>query len=218
MCAMRRDHHVNFMREEKISEIALAWRQAAANENFSYFNVIEFIERVLRKRLKKGTLHIEFFEMLPGGDAAYITFDPLTLHIDKEIWDLAKIGDPDARYIIAHEIGHIILHDHFAKAFSIDPAIQLKFDVKQRSAEWQANTFAAYFLLPTHVIAAFDCVEDVVRACSVNSDLARERFAAVRETKSRSAKYEGDPCNKCGDFTLDCNGRCNTCGSAATSS
>jgi hypothetical protein len=53
---------------------------------------------------------------------------------DKEPRD-AGLGIPYARYVLAHEIGHIVLHDEFAVAFSDDKAAQLKYVQDEESGE-----------------------------------------------------------------------------------
>jgi Zn-dependent peptidase ImmA (M78 family) len=150
-----------------------------------------------------------------------VTFNPCTLHVDREIWELAELGEPEARFIIAHEVGHLVLHDHNAKAFSNDPNYQIKFAENEHSAEWQANIFAYYFLLPTHIVIAFGNIQELTASCGVNKRLAEERYEAVMWANLRHAKYvpatgyQGDACGNCGNFTLICNGtdlKCDTCG------
>jgi IrrE N-terminal-like domain len=221
---MLRDHKVPFRREESLAESALACRRFASNENLARFNVVDFVERVLPSILatrKKGPLKISFFDAAEGDIPAFVTFNPLTLHVDREVWELAKLGDPHARFIIAHELGHILLHYHYAQAFSNDPSNQIKFVQNEERAEWQADTFASYFLITPRVLDAFPSSQDLARSCEVPQFLADERFEAAIEAKRRSARcarakgYTGDACGECGNFTLLCNGtrlKCDTCG------
>jgi hypothetical protein len=160
-------------------------------------------------------LKYDFFDTPPGGKFAYVTFNPLTLHVDQEIWDLAEKGDPLSRFVIAHEIGHIVLHNHFAKAFSIESNVRIKFLPKEYSAEWQANTFAGYFLLPTNIVAAFADSPSLAKSAGVPLRLAEDRTKAVFANRLRSFSFDGEPCTECGNFTLVRNGtwlKCNTCG------
>ena len=197
-----RDYLVSFTREEEIARIAHEWRVAAGIENSAEFNIIAFVEDILSKKLKKGPLHIEFFDMREGEHPAFVTFWPhITLHIDRDIWGNAKMGDPESRAIVAHEVGHIILHDHHAKAFSYD-RINPKFYVKETSAEWQANIFADYFLLPDQVVIAYWDVKELAKSCSVTQAFARQRLNAVAEARHPKPKIEGDFCIKCGQFTV----------------
>ena len=127
MLMTRSDHKVRFRREELLADTALLWRREAGNENLSYFNIIEFLEKVLLRKIKRP-FKIKFFDASEGEKPAYVTFDrQTTLHVDSEVWRLAELGEPDARFIIAHEIGHLLLHDHDAKAFSNSPDDQIKY-------------------------------------------------------------------------------------------
>jgi hypothetical protein len=203
MTAQLRDYYVAFHREEYVAGIAMHWREIDDRTSRPDFNIVSFVEDALANRLNrnKGKLHIEFFDMQSETDIpAFVTIDPLTLHIDAETWSLAKIGEPFARFVIAHEIGHIVLHGHYEKAaFSNSAALRLKAFVKENSAEWQANTFADYFLLPTSIVSAFGSPAAIVAACSVPLDLAERRFAQVREERL-CRKNSGDYCPTCGQL------------------
>src|SRR6202011_6058679 len=105
---------------------------------------------------KKGRLGIEFFDRASGdGDPAYVTYSPLILHVDRKVWQRAKERDGYARFIIAHEVGHILLHNDYEHKFSHDPSVQINFAQDEYSSEWQANKFAAYFLLPDRIVRQF---------------------------------------------------------------
>jgi hypothetical protein len=195
-----RDHHVRFTSEETLAGVALQWRQAAGNENAPSINVVTFIENILLKKLKKGPFIIKFFDQLPEKDPAFVSFDPLTLNVDREIWEFGRLGDPHASFVLAHEIGHLIFHDNHAKAFSDDSEAQVKFAQNEYSAEWQANTFAGYFLLPTHIVVAYGNVEDLIKSCGARRELAEHRVATVTEMIKPRPKIEGDFCIECGEF------------------
>ena len=82
---MTHDYKVTFTREEQIATIAASWLDAHASER-RY--ITEFVENTLTKRLrKKDRLKIEYFDRTCKYDEpAYVTFRPLTLHVDRAIW------------------------------------------------------------------------------------------------------------------------------------
>jgi len=89
-----------------------------ADRRGNNFNICDFVVQVLAKSFRrKGKLQIEFYDPEDLPEQACVTFDSLTLHIVKRIWDDAAAGRPYARFIVAHEIGHIVLHDRTAAAF-----------------------------------------------------------------------------------------------------
>lgn len=213
----RNDHYVPWMGMERIQKIAKAWRESAKLGRLNWsFDITEFVTQVLAKKfLKKGPLSIKFLENDAEGPPAYVTYKPLTLHIKKRVWELARAGHGRSRFIVAHEIGHILLHDHTAQAFSGNPDLQNKFAQREHSAEWQADTFAAHFLLPDEVAEQFDSVDAYTELCKVNQELACETLERITESKRRSSA-DGNACSECGNFSLVWSGsgfKCTTCGS-----
>lgn len=221
--SMRNDHFVETISEDRIKTIAEAWRkEARLSRSHGKFDIVAFVTNVLSKKFrKKGPLKIEFFERKSSKDPlAFVTYNPLTLHITKAIWKLAQQGHGRSRFIVAHEIGHVLLHDHTAQAFLGNPELQNKFALRENSAEWQADTFAAYFLLPDDVVRQFSSVDEIVELCDVNEELALERLNAVCEARNRKTRSSnsGDACTECGNFTLVHKGvfvECDMCGSTA---
>jgi hypothetical protein len=202
MTDMRDDHIVDFLHEETIENYALAWLREAGILHRPYFNIVKFVNDFLMKRLKKGPFKIVLFDAGPNEKPAYISFNPLTLNIDREIWRDADIGEPFARFVVAHEVGHLIFHDAFAQAFSNDSTVRIKSFPKEYSAEWQANTFAYHFLMPTHIVAAYDDLDTLISICGVTREVAIERSKLTRATKPPLQTFEGDPCTTCGNFAL----------------
>lgn len=77
----------------------------------------------------------------------YAEFDPLDkiMRIRESVYIGASEGNTRDRFTIAHEIGHMILHslmDAEIKFCRLDEIIKPYEDI-----EWQANTFAAEFLV-----------------------------------------------------------------------
>ena len=198
-----RDYPVRFRREEDIADIAIKWRRAHGSDGAPYFNIVFFVKTILCPFLERRNekLYFDFFDAADGEDLAYVTVEPLTLHIDREIWDLAEKGDPFPRLVVAHEVGHIVLHGHYPRAaFSNDPSVQLKAIPQGRSAEWQAIVFADHFLLPTRTVSAFETPFEIVKACSVQLELAEKRFTDVRENRLKKL-YGAVICQTCGQFS-----------------
>jgi hypothetical protein len=216
---MPRDYKVRYATEKTLAENALLWRKLGDVNNLGYFDIVQFIETVLAPTFKsKGSLKINFINSSGDDDRAYVTYRPtVTLHVDSEVWALAKQGDPFSRYILAHEIGHILLHNHYVRQFSNDPTIRLNFVLQEESAEWQANVFAAHFLLPDHIVSSFGGDSSVASICAVPGELAQERIAAFKVAERRTKKFEGEFCRECGNFALVRgvrNLKCETCGAA----
>jgi hypothetical protein len=218
---MARDHEVRIKSREGIAKIAMSWWLAAKRNRYN-FNICNFIIEVLAKRLRgKGNLQIKFYHSDDIPERAYVTFNPLTLHIDEQIWRDADLGKPYARYIVAHEIGHIILHDEFAVAFSDERAAQLVYIQDEESGEWQANMFADLFLVPDYVAIRLKEPDLVAGLCVVTDRLAVRRVQEASSAKDViTPPYTGEVCSKCWNFTLLPNGsgtECETCGATTHS-
>jgi Zn-dependent peptidase ImmA (M78 family) len=206
------DHKVTYRREETIADIADACLRAH-NKNPPYnFDITEFVETTLKLLCKKkGSLRIHVFDLPNNYDEpAHVTYRPHpTLHADRQVWMAAKAGDDYSRYILGHEIGHLILHDHTAQLFSSDPSLRLRFAEKEHSAEWQANTFADHFLVPAEAIEKFRDELLLSMMCNVSVAVARRRLV----------RHFGDGygalCDNCGNFALvndEARLRCCMCG------
>jgi hypothetical protein len=229
------NHKVSFKSEETIAAIAArCWTISQQTRPFT-FNVMAFLKNVLigqsidavvtTRGRQKGKLSVEFFDReFVQEDPAYVEFDPakrdnyVTLYVDRKIWALAESGDSYACWVLAHEIGHVLLHDHYANAFSSDKGTQVVFagSTKEDFAEWQAINFTGHLLLPTHVVQKFDEPAILAAASNAPDQLVRERLAAVRSIKKvLDRNYEGEMCGECGNFTLIRSGnwtKCDTCG------
>ncbi len=213
---MARDYKVRIKDRQTIAKIAMAW-WLIANKTGHSFNICDFVIKTLAKGLgDKGPLNIQFYSYAELPEKACITFNPLTLHIVEQIWNDASLGKPYERRIVAHEIGHIIMHDGSAVAFSDEKSAQLNFVQNEESAEWQANIFADYFLVPDHIAIKLRDADVIAGLCVVEDKLAKRRAEEARSAKATiMPEYEGEMCGECGNFTLVRNGtclKCDTCG------
>jgi IrrE N-terminal-like domain len=224
------DHKVTFRSEDAIASIAArCWTVSQQTRPFT-FDVMGFLKNVLvdkgmdavvtTRGRKKGKLSVKFFDReFDQEDPSYVEFDParrdnyVTLHVDRKLWQLAERGDSYACWVLAHEIGHILLHDHYANAFSSDEQTQVPFTgSKEDFAEWQAIIFAGHLLLPTHVVRKFNDATMLAAACNAPDQLVAQRLAAVRAIKKiLNGPQLNDYCTSCGDFTSVTQGVCCDC-------
>jgi IrrE N-terminal-like domain len=235
---MGMNHKVPFKSEETIAAIAARCWAISSQQRPLTFGVVEFIKSVLVEEgidavvtirgRKKGTLAIKFFDReFPQDDPAYVEFardqrdNYVTLNVDREVWRRGELGDSDACEILAHEIGHILLHDHYANAFSSDKDGQKLFagTSKEDFAEWQAITFASHLLIPTHITRRYSDPKILSAVTNAPERLAQERLAAIlNEKKVLNPSYEGEMCGGCEGFTLVREGRrlrCDNCGTTS---
>ncbi len=106
-----RDYYTKtFRSEESIAAVARGLRERGSVLNKSCFNICDFFERViLYKTFKnKGVVKFAFLDDDSDEYPAVVTYEPLTLNIDREVWGLAQMDDPDCRHVVLMRSG--ILH------------------------------------------------------------------------------------------------------------
>lgn len=136
---------------------------------------VEIIEFVL------PLIHDKFYwepiddEML-GNDLARTWPDQMQMQIANSVYDGAYMGNGACNHILAHELGHLVLHRN------VDPSFALAKDTPKYdcifNSEWQADTFADYFLMP---------VSDVKETCVSIEDIQR-RYCVPKEAAERHSE------------------------------
>jgi len=147
---MATDYKVRFRSYDNVADLASQMRVRLGIDNYYMFNIVNQLRKLKDVKFGiHGNLKIELF--VDREDKAYVIFDPLVLHVHKDIWDEAEIGEPKARFILAHELGHIVMHGHYRQEFAEIDEFHLKAFQPEEKAESQANWFAAAFLAPDYL-------------------------------------------------------------------
>jgi hypothetical protein len=204
---IRDDYKVAYCSEETLARMALRLRKKGGVQNALTFNVIRFLMGPFRSENRRE-FQVAFFDADSEDTPAYVTFNPLKLSISEDTWDLADAGEPRKRFVVAHEICHLYLHDHHGKRFSDDPRAILRWVQPEYSSEWQANTFAAHLLLPDHIVSRFDDPNELARLCDVPLSIATTRFQAVHHAMTSPVRRASGFCPECGNFSVGHDGKC----------
>lgn len=113
------------------------------------------------------------------GLEAYTDHNQKVVKIKTSVYLKALEGSFKDLFTIAHEIGHLFLHDEeaiiFARSYMRVPAY--------RSAEWQANYFAAELLMGSHLIVDMS-IEEISKECLVcekSAEIQLKHAIAERE-------------------------------------
>ena len=99
--------------------------------------------------------------------------------IREDVYEKACNGDGRARFTIMHEIGHFVLHRP-------ERVVLCRFAPKSASScipsyedpEWQANTFAAEFLMDYDLVKDMDFMQ-ISKACCVTYGAAKTRVEVI---------------------------------------
>jgi predicted SprT family Zn-dependent metalloprotease len=204
---MRQDYKVTPRDRAELKRVAEKLRATVSGRESSGFNVVACVRTLTQREiLKTGKLIIKFFTATPKHAPAYVTYNPTTLHVDYGTWQDADLGEPIARFIIAHELGHIVLHDSYAQPFSGVKQKWIQFD--EESAEWQANVFAEYFLISDWEILHSKSVFELSMLCSVDKSAALRRLHA----RYKSCGYACQTCRANSVLQVGTTQRCFECG------
>lgn len=147
----------------------------AGLENRLYFPVVQFLENIL-PILIPG-FQFEYLTAVEMGNLHGETYPSRNLiRIREDIYLGAVSGVGRDRLTIAHEIGHLFLHEDDAIALCrLEPGQRLK---PYEDPEWQANAFGGELLAPSYLIKGMSEAE-VQSKCGVSSAAARCQMKAL---------------------------------------
>ncbi len=159
------------------------------NVKSAKFPIVEVVELVL-PRVYKGFL----LEVLPEaemGDNHGLTMPEYgVIQIREDVYNRARAGEGRDRMTIAHEFGHLLLHQGVALARS-PSGIALP---AYKDPEWQAKAFAGELLISHRHLAKCREAIDLVSRFGVSSDAAEIQWRAFKkEGTDREAQKMKEP-------------------------
>src|SRR5229473_2970003 len=208
------DHKVAFRSEAFLAEVAMACRKIGTVPGSNYVNLQTILDELqahgvesiyaIRSMKRKGRLKIEIIEDNRHEFPAFVKFSPtLTLFVQRSVWSRFREGRSEERVIIAHEIGHIMVHDDEAKPFVGGETAETRFVQDEYFAEWQADRIADHLLIPTQLALRLNNAAYIAFACNVPENFAENRLSKVQSTKRiLNPILLGEPCPVCGDFAV----------------
>lgn len=132
---------------KEIREIALFIREIYSSERVTSFPILKFMEYVIPE-------FIEGFQYIIKDDSEMGDCDGKTfpekrlIYLKRSVYDGAYYKNPRDRFTVAHEVGHLLLHDNESISYG-----RTNKPIKPyENPEWQANTFAAELLIPINQI------------------------------------------------------------------
>jgi Zn ribbon nucleic-acid-binding protein len=216
------DYKVSRQYQPDIASIAAIWRAAdPAYIASNSFDVAELlVAHVLPTLAKQGRQFcLVIVEDDPGDPLGWVEFETGLVCFQTSTWKAATLGDPLGRLVVAHEIGHLLLHRHQSNAFSSGLSKKLNFVSPQESAEQQANWFAAALLIPDHLMFKLGYLDDETIATLT---LTTTALVAVRRRECKGAKLSANAvCPQCQTVAvvqLGTNTLCVSCGDRSTES
>jgi hypothetical protein len=202
----RPDYEAAPLTIEHIARRTAYLRSADRSLNIPYFNIVNFFERIFQSHANNRPIEVILYDA-PPERPAFVRHHPPRLSIDRERWKLANDGEPASREILAHELGHLDLHDRiipsdaYQQSFSTDDHRLINYRGKNYSAEWQADRYADHLLVPDSIALAYDNAHEIAAKCQVPLTLAQRRFGETRsQLKQRCEQETASWCSICGTF------------------
>jgi hypothetical protein len=208
LCIVLTDHKVAQRNAPEIKRDAIGVRNKIFGDKVGSVRAANAILKLTRVENKNGErLKLEFRSAAKIGAAAVVSYSPLKIEFDRAVWTKALLSnDADANYIAAHELGHLILHNHHAQPYSGVKKGWISFN--EESAEWQANKFADYFLVLDEDVYRYISPAVIAEYCQVPKDLAERRFLEL----ATMAECSCSNCFSTKVYRLNCDHYCWNCG------
>lgn len=180
---MTDDVFVDGLSAREIETRAVAWRDVFGINEQWVPDVIRLLEHDLGRLYPAFSLVVRSDASMLDAEA-YTQFTPPQIVLRESVYTGALKGDGRHRMTTAHELGHLLLHKGLLKARSLVPFDSRKNKVFH-SAEWQARKFAAYFLMPEHIVRQFGSPAELATGCCVSTQAAQIRFEETRHLRPR---------------------------------
>lgn len=162
----------------EIDDITETLRRRADTLDKPYFPIGEYLELVMSNQLRLFDIEVISRDEMPG-EFATVSRDGRVLKIREDVYEDVWRGTGHARFTLAHELGHMVLHCTGVEVYALATGQRVP---GFRDSEAQANHFASTLLMPKKFFSSSDTVETVSRRHGVS------RQAALLRLKYLSAK------------------------------
>ncbi|TYT27252.1 ImmA/IrrE family metallo-endopeptidase [Luteimonas viscosa] len=102
------------------------------------------------------------------------------IQVRDDVYDNIRRNKGRDRFTLAHELGHLFLHNDPALARNIRRSVDIE---PFRSSEWQANSFAGSLLMPLTYLQQAASLATVVEDCGVTLDAARVQVRGMKNAR-----------------------------------
>jgi hypothetical protein len=157
-----------------IRQYALAVRKSLVRRNATFFEMAPFIDRLHEYGIVYDVVDTD---ELPLGIEACCVPEQRLITFSATTYSKACGDDPRARFTVIHELGHILLAH--TRPLNRDNGRKIE---AYEDSEWQANQFAAEFLMPLdHMVKnGYRTVDELILAYQVSSPAAERRINQLR--------------------------------------
>jgi Zn-dependent peptidase ImmA (M78 family) len=173
---MQEDLIVTKRTQVQLNALAMDWRRSLDIGDVWAPEIVGIFEQRL-PTIIDGFELIAQDDRLFHGKEGYAIFPKI--FIPKSTREKAVRWDGRSRMTVCHEFGHLVLHPDAQLPRMVDGNRPAPIADLRRSAEWQARKFAAFFLMPDHIVREFQSAIELAEHCKVSRQAAELRFAEV---------------------------------------
>ena len=141
-------------------------------------NMIKFIEFILPVVMPGFYYEIIQKEYM-GEDEARTYPDKKLIQIRSDVYDEAIRGGGRSQFTLAHELGHLVMHAGLEKSPSY--ARNKQSHEIYEDSEWQADKFAAEFLMPWNEVKKCQSVDEIVEKFCVSKKAANYTLSLINK-------------------------------------
>lgn len=140
------------------------------------FDPVAFIERGLGKLVREFDWHYDeedpYFKKNPTAQA-FVDFTAGTLLVAREsVMEQAYRGDPQSRFILAHEIAHAVLHKKSAGILARHKLLSAGQYSYRKDLELEANCYGGALLAPPAALSPLMSLFEIRRRFNVSGEVA----------------------------------------------
>jgi IrrE N-terminal-like domain len=175
---------VSPMSASGIEAAAVQLRNILHIDGSSRVQMVQLVENVLPEVLPDYVFCVMPDEDMPGMDGI-TAIGSFTICLAEHTYvDLCK-GKPEARFVAAHELGHLVLHSQQQPALA-----RRSLNDDRVDPEWQADRFADVWLMPRAGVAKCKSANEVAARFTVPIEAAERRFAEILPLKFQEIQGE----------------------------
>ena len=140
-------------------------------KNISKIDLMAIIEDSLKTLLRKRYDSDDHFDVIVNPDKGELL---IREDVYLALTDPTSYGHGRARFTLAHEIGHLILHE----GVTLNRQVKVKNHKIYEDSEWQADTFSAELLMPSHMCRGLS-LEEIQTKFVVSYSAAKNKFETL---------------------------------------
>jgi len=175
------DYEVRWMGEEACERSGATLRDILGDGRKRLPHIMNVLESARRKipEAKDLELIVRSDEFMGRADA-FAKGKDREIFVKQSVLESALEDDDAARYVLLHELNHIIFHPGPRKFRIATGNKTPAFIHKHNSAEWQADRIARAVFMPPEIVDAATSPLDLARTAGVPLTEARNRLADLR--------------------------------------